>query len=58
MKGEKSNENKWKTFDICSKMHFFVFLYLILDFEKLHKVFLCRFLIFGFRIEKSCKKVI
>ena len=52
MKGEKSNENKWKTFDICSKMHFFVFLYLILNFEKLHKVFVCVFFIFGFRIEK------
>ncbi len=56
MKRENKGENKWKSLDVCSKMHFFVFLDLILNFEKLHKVFMCVFLIFGFRIEKSCKK--
>jgi len=34
-------------FDICSKVTFYKIFKLILDFKKLHKVFMCVFLFFG-----------
>jgi len=47
MKGSYYSEKNRYVFDICSKMTFYKISKLILDFKKLHKVFMCVFLFFG-----------
>ena len=47
MKGGYYSEKNRYVFDICSKMTFYKISKLILDFKKLHKVFMCVFLFFG-----------
>jgi hypothetical protein len=47
--GNKIVQKSWFLLDKCSKKRLFQFLYFILNFGKLHKVFMCCFLIFAFK---------